>query len=143
MSTMTKTTKVLLTLLVCTIILVALSLFLAHMGSSGDLGGSLMFDDMDLSDSVLGWMIAIPILLVTLALVVFVMLSVGVMTAVIVVLAVAFGLVAAVFGILFALLPVVAFFAVPVLIIWGIVKLASRNAKPRIEVITLPAPTQS
>jgi hypothetical protein len=41
-----------------------------------------------------------------------------------------------------AIMPLLIFLAVPILVIYGLVKLVSRDTKPRVEVITLPAPTK-
>jgi hypothetical protein len=124
---MSKTSKVLIAFLVATLALAAFGYLMAHLHSAGNWDGGIYAFDEDYSDSVLAWMIVVPILILTAVFVAVVMLSVGVMVAVLVAIAVVFGLIAAVFGLLFALLPIAAFLAVPVLIIWGIVKMAQRS----------------
>lgn len=124
---MSTTRKVLIGLLLITISLAAFGYLMVYLHSIGDLDGGIYFFDNDYSDSVLAWMIVVPILILTAVVVAIVMLSIGVMTAVLVGLAVVLGLVATIFGLLFALLPIVAFLAVPIFIIWGMVKMAQRS----------------
>ncbi len=103
---------------------IALSSWFAGVVEPGTL---IMFDD-DYSDSVLGWVIAIPILVVTAVIVAFVLAGTGVM----VVGALAVAVIATIFAVLFALLlaflPMAIVLAVPILAVIGFVKLVSKPA---------------
>jgi hypothetical protein len=90
--------------------------------------GTLIFFDDDLSDSVLGWAIAVPILILTAILVAFVLAGTGVMVVGALALAVVATIVAVVFALLMAFLPFALFMAVPILAIVGLVKLVSKPA---------------
>ncbi len=127
---MSLTKKILITTLVAVLALVAISFALAYLHQTQDWSGSIMMFDDDLSDSAIGWMIAIPILVLTILLVVLVMVGVGVILAAVVAVLVVMSLLAALFGVLMAIIPFAVFLAVPVLIVWGIVKLANRKPAP-------------
>jgi len=130
MNSMTTSTKILWFALIATITLACVSLLLASLHSSNALEAlehSLMLFDEDLSDSVLGWMIAIPVLMVAFVVVAVALAGTGVILAVVFAMVLVMGLVAAVFAVLMALIPVAAFLAVPALIIWGVVKFCRRN----------------
>ena len=127
MNSMTTTTKILWFALIATITLACVALLLASLHSSNALEHSLMLFDEDFSDSVLGWMIAIPVLMVAFVVVAVALAGTGVILAVVFAMVLVMGLVAAVFAVLMALIPVAAFLAVPALIIWGVVKFCRRN----------------
>jgi hypothetical protein len=153
MNAMTTTRKFLLFVLLATVALVGTAFLLAH--TSGAFAGdhTLMLFDEDLSDSVVGWMIAIPIVLVAMVFTVIVLAVAGIVVALamaivlvamvftVIVLAVAgivvalamamvlmIALVVAVFGVLLGLIPIAAFLAVPAAIIWALIKVNRRNA---------------
>lgn len=126
----TTTRKLFWLALIATITLVCVSLLLASLHSSNALEHSLIFFDEDLSESVLGWMIAIPVLMLAFVVVLVALAGAGVVLAIVFAMLLLMGLVAAVFGVLMALIPVAAFLAVPALIIWGTVKFCRRNVTP-------------
>ena len=130
MNSMTTTRKILWFALIATIALVCASLLLASLHSSNALEHSLMFFEEDLSGSVLGWMIAIPVLMVAFVVTAVALAGTGVILAVVFAMALVLGLVAAAFAVLMALIPVAAFLAVPALIVWGVVKFCRRNVAP-------------
>jgi len=87
----------------------------------------VMFDE-DYSDSVLGWVIAIPILVVTTVIVAFVLAGTGVMVVGALAMAVVATLLAVLFALLLAFLPMAIVLAVPVLAAVGFVKLVAKPA---------------
>lgn len=123
------TTKVLGFMLVGLIVLVAFSMIMVSLHSAGNWSGGLVFGDRDVSDSLIGWMIAIPVLIITAVIVTIVMFGVGIILAAVVAMALVLALVAVVFGLAMVVLPMAAFVAIPVLIVWGIVKLVSNNQR--------------
>jgi hypothetical protein len=125
------TTKILGFMLVCLIVLVAFSILMVSLHETGNWSGGLVFGDSDVSDSLIGWMIAIPVLIITAVIVTVVMLGVGILLAAVVAMALVLALVAVVFGVAMVVLPMAAFIAIPVLIVWGIVKLVSNNNTAR------------
>jgi hypothetical protein len=132
----TKTSKVLAAILIGLLILLGFAMLMAYLGSTDSLGGSLIIMDDDVTHSVLWWMIAIPIIILSVLLVLGIMAGAGLLVALIVAACVVVALLAVIFGLAMAILPIAFLLAIPVLIIWGIVKLANR--KPRIEYVTLP-----
>lgn len=121
--------KVVFTALALTIIVViaiALSVWFAGTVEPGTL---IMFDD-DYSDSVLGWAIAIPILILTVILVAFILAGTGVMVVGALAMAVVATIVAVFVALLLAILPLAIFFAVPILAVIGLVKIMSTSANP-------------
>ncbi|MBC7623327.1 MAG: hypothetical protein H7232_08080 [Aeromicrobium sp.] len=128
MNTMTTTRKVLLFLLLATITLVGLAFLLASVRSVFGADHTLMFFDEDLSDSVIGWMIAIPILIVAIVATVVSLALVGIVAAIAMAMVLMIALVVAVFGVLLGLIPIAAFLAVPAAIIWALIKINRRNA---------------
>ena len=90
----------------------------------------LMMFDEDFSDSAVGWAIAIPILILAAVVLAIVLAGTGVLVAGVLVMALVMTLVAAVFAVAVTVLPLLAFVAVPILAIVGLVKLLSRPAKP-------------
>jgi hypothetical protein len=131
-----KTAKVLLFILLSILILASLGYLMAYLHGAQQWQGGLFMFDQDLSDSVLGWMIAIPIIALVFALVILIMLGVGIILSGVVAMVVVLALLAAIFGIAMAVLPVAAFLAVPILLVWLAVKLAMRNVRnpPRVPV---------
>jgi hypothetical protein len=123
------TTKVLSAMLIGLIILVGISLLMVSLHAAGNWSGGLMLGNNDVSDSLIGWMIAIPVIVITMALVTLIMIGVGIILAAVVAMILVIALVAVVFGLVMAVLPIAAFVAVPVLIVWGIVKLLTNNAR--------------
>ena len=128
MNTMTSTRKVLLFLLLATITLVGLAFLLASAGSAFGADHTLMFFDEDLSGSVIGWMVAIPILIVAIVAIVVSLALTGIVAAIAMAMVLMIALVVAVFGVLLGLIPIAAFLAVPAAIIWALIKINRRNA---------------
>jgi hypothetical protein len=128
MSAMTTTRKVLLFLLLATITLVGLAFLFANASGSFGAEHALMLFDEDLSDSVVGWMIAIPIVLVAMVFTVIVLVLAGVVVALAMAMVLMIALVVAVFGVLLGLIPIAAFLAVPAAIVWALIKVNRRNA---------------
>jgi hypothetical protein len=122
----TSRTVVFILIVVLTVVIAAMALSMWFAGTVEP--GTLIFFDDDLSDSVLGWVIAIPILVVTAVIVAFVLAGTGVM----VVGALALAVIATIFAVLFALLlaflPMAIVLAVPILAVFGFVKLVSKTA---------------
>ena len=106
------------------LILAAVAMGLAAMHQSVSMDGNLMFFDHDLSDSAFGWMIAIPILLLVGVIVAVVCAGAALLTVV----ALVFAAVITVFALLLAMAPVAIFLAIPVLAVYGLVKLFQRTA---------------
>ena len=91
--------------------------------------GHLMMFDEDFSDSAVGWAIAIPILILAAVVLAIVLAGTGVLVAGVLVMALVMTLIAAAFAVAVTVLPLLAFVAVPILAIVGLVKLLSRPAK--------------
>jgi hypothetical protein len=119
--TLSKPLKILLTGLALMLLLGGIAYLLAVNGAQH---GALVIDDIDLSDSVAGWLIAVPVLLTVGVLLAVIFAGVGV----IVIGAVSFAMVVAALAMLLAFLPFFAFLAIPLLVIYGLVKLFSRPA---------------
>jgi hypothetical protein len=139
----TKTRSFFVVLLVGTLLLAALSALLAYLGAQGELGGTLWMGEADMSDSMAAWFIAIPIVVFVLGITLVILGVVGIITAVCVAVSLILALVAVFVALVLAIMPLLIFLAVPILVIYGLVKLVSRDTKPRVEVITLPAPTNN
>lgn len=122
-----KFTRPFIFLLVLAACIGVFALVLANGYENGYHHVNLVMWDEDLSDSVLGWAIAIPILVVVFLLVLAVMAGVGVLVAGLVVLALGIAAVCALFAVSVAALPVVLVMAVPVLVLVGLVKLMRRT----------------
>jgi hypothetical protein len=120
--------KVLLWSVVTILVIAALAFLMTSLHSTGNMSGALMMFDEDMSGSVIGWMIAIPVLIIALVITVVALAGVGVILAGVVAMVVVLALVSIVFGLAMTILPVAAFLAVPVLIVWAIVKLVSRRS---------------
>ena len=121
---MNKTSRPFLAILAVALVIVALAMGLAAMHQAGAIDGSLVLFDDDLSDSALGWAIAIPIVLLVAIIVAAVCAGAALLTVV----AVAFAAVLAILALLLAMTPLALFLAVPVLAIYGLVKLFQRNS---------------
>ena len=109
------------------LVIVALAVGLATLHNSGGMDGSLMLFDHDLSDSAFGWAIAIPILVLVAVIVAVVCAGAALLTVV----ALAFAAVITVLALLLAMAPVAIFLAIPVLAVYGVVKLFQRDAGKR------------
>lgn len=112
-------------LLAVAVAAVALSTWLAGSVEPGTL---VWFDD-DISDSALGWAIAIPVLILTAILVAVVLAGTGVMVVGALALAVVASIVAVLFALLLVFLPFAIFIAIPILAVVGLVKLMSKPAR--------------
>lgn len=120
---MNRTSRPFLAVLAVVLVFVALAMGLAAMHQMGGIDGNLALFGDDLSDSALGWAIAIPIVLLVTIAVAAVCAGAAVLTFV----AVVFAAVIAILAVLLAMTPVAIFLAVPVLAIYGMVKLFQRN----------------
>lgn len=116
--------RLLLAALAVVLVLAAMAMGLAALHQSGSMDGNLMLFDHDLSDSAFGWMVAIPILLLVAVIVAVVCAGAVLLTVV----ALVFATVITVFAMLLAMAPVAIFLAIPVLAIYGLVKLFQRNS---------------
>lgn len=131
MNPMTTTRKVLLFLLFATVVLVGAAFVLANSSGVFGAGHTLVLFDENYSDSVIGWMIAIPIVLVAIVIALLALTMVAVMIAIVMAVVLFVALVVAVFAVLLALIPVAAFLAVPTAIVWALIKVNRRNATAR------------
>ncbi len=114
----------LLAALAVVLLVAAIAMGLAAMHQSGWMDGNLMLFDHELSDSALGWAIAIPILLLVAVIVAVVCAGAALLTVV----ALAFAAVITVFALLLAMAPFAILLAIPVLAVYGLVKLFQRSA---------------
>ena len=92
--------------------------------------GVIMLDGVDVSDSFLGWMIAVPIVFLTILFVAAVMAGVGVLLAAVFAMVLVMFAVLAVFGLALVALPMAAFLAVPLLAVWVVVRIAKKRNAP-------------
>ncbi len=120
---MNKMSRPLLITLAVVLVITALAVGLAYSHESGAIGGSLMFMDHDLSNSALGWAIAIPVLLLVAVIVAAVLAGAAAVT----VFALILAAVITVIALLLALAPVVVLLVIPVLALYGFIKLVQRN----------------
>ena len=125
----TKMTRIFLLIALAVTILGALAWMMASGHDAGWHDGSLMMFDEDLSDSVLGWAIAIPILIISAVFVVIVLAGTGVLVAGALAVALVFTLLALVFALAVVALPLVLIVATPILAVVGLVKICSRPAR--------------
>jgi hypothetical protein len=123
-------------LLISTVLLVGAAFLLATLSNVSGLDHTLMYFDEDLSESVIGWMIAIPVLVVAAVVTVVALAFAGAVVALVLAVAVLMALVVAAFALVFALIPVAAFLAVPAAMIWAIVKISRRNAAAAVRAAT-------
>ena len=108
-----------------TVLLVVLAAAIASHHFADGSGPHLVMFDQDLSESMVGWIIAIPIMMIVVAIVIAVLAGAALMT----VLAVTFAAVLVVLAVILAFVPFALFFAIPVLAIYGFVKLIQRDRK--------------
>jgi hypothetical protein len=120
---MNKISRALLVALAIVLVFAALAFGLALAHESGGMNGSLLFFDNDLCDSALGWMIAIPVLLLVAVIVATVCAGAALITIAALVLA----LILVALGLVLAITPLAIFLAIPVLAIYGLVKILQRN----------------
>ena len=121
---MHRISRPLLITLAIVLVIAAVATGLAAMHVTGDMDGSLMFFDHDLSDSALGWSIAIPILLLVGIVVVAVCASAALLTVV----ALIFAAFLTILALLLAMTPFAVFLVIPVLAVYGLVKLFQRTS---------------
>lgn len=120
---MNRISRPLLATFAIVLVITALAMGLAVTHEMGGMDGSLHFFDHDLSHSAFGWAIAIPVLLLVGLVVAAVCAGVALLT--ITALTVAGVLVVA--ALLLAMAPLAIFMAMPVLALYGFVKLLQRN----------------
>lgn len=116
---MNKISRPLLVVLAVVLVITALAMGLAVTHESGGMDGSLMLFDHDLSDSALGWAIAIPVLLLVAVIVAAVFAGAALITVV----ALVFAAIITVLALVLAMTPIAIFLAIPVLAVYGVVKL--------------------
>ena len=121
---MNKVSRPLVIVLLAVLVFAIIGAILASSSFHAD-GPTLMLFDEDLSDSALGWMIAIPILIVVGVIVATVMAGVALITTV----ALAFAAVMVVLAVMLAFAPLVILMAIPALAIYGIIKLIQRDQR--------------
>lgn len=105
---------------------VALALYLSHYTSGVGDGMQLMFFDEDYSDSFLGWLIAIPVLVVVAIFTAVILAGTGVIVAAALAMAAVATLLALFFAFAISIVPLAVFVAVPILAVVGLVKLLQR-----------------
>ena len=120
---MKKVSRPLLGALLAVLILAVIAAAIAFGPFPTGTGPTLMFFDENLSDSALGWMLAIPILLFVGVVVTAVLAGAALITIV----ALALAAVMVVLALLLAFTPVALFLALPVLAVYGLVKLFQRD----------------
>ena len=120
---MNKMSRPLIVTLAVVLAIAVAALGLAYTHESGGIDGSLMFMDYDFSDSVLGWAIAIPVLLLVAVIVVAVLAG----ATLVAVVALIFAAIITVLALLLAMAPVVLLIAIPLLALYGFIKLVQRN----------------
>ncbi len=122
---MKRVSRPLIFVFVAVLSLAVLSFVLANHYSATDAGVHLMMFDEDMSDSPLGWAIAIPVLIC----VGIVLMAVMAGVAMIVTAALAFAAVMVVLAITLAFTPLAVFFGLPLLAIYGLFKLVQRDRR--------------
>jgi hypothetical protein len=122
---MKKISRPLVFTLVAVVALAVLSFALANHFGATDHGVHLVMFDEDLSDSPLGWLIAIPVMIFVGILLVAVFAGV----AMIVTAALAFAAVMVVLAMTLAFTPLAIFFGLPLLMIYGVYKLIQRDRR--------------
>ena len=120
---MNKLSRPLVVMLVTVLLVVSVAMGLAIAHEHGGMNGSLMFFDHDLSDSAFGWAIAIPILLLVGVIVVAVCAGAALLTVV----ALVFAALLTILALILAMTPFAVFLAIPVLAVYGLVKLTQRQ----------------
>lgn len=104
-------------------IFVAVALIVAMIVAGNDGALTLQMGDVDYSDSPLAWVVAFPIVVIVCVIAALVTIVAFGASLVITILAVAMAIILAVFALILGLSPIVAFFAVPALAVYGLVKL--------------------
>jgi hypothetical protein len=130
MNTMNKISRPLVYVLLAVLVLAVVAAVIASghlsIGSSEfGHGPSLIIFDEDMSDSVFGWFIAIPILIVVAIAVAIILAAVAVFTLAVLI----FAAVIALLGLALAASPIVILLATPFLAIYGFVKLIQRDKR--------------
>ena len=120
---MSKLSRPLVVMLALVLLTVSVAMGLAVAHEHGGMKGSLMFFDHDLSDSTFGWAIAIPILLLVGVIVVAVCAGAALLTVV----ALVFAALLTIFALILAMTPFAVFLGIPVLAVYGLVKLTQRQ----------------
>ncbi len=120
--------KVIFGVLILIAIAVAAVALSAWLAGSVDPGTLVWFDE-DISDSALGWAIAVPVLVLTAILVAFVLAGTGVMVVGALAVAAVASIVAVLFALLMVFLPFAIFIAIPILAVVGLIKLMSKPAR--------------
>ena len=123
---MTKISRPLLFTLLAVLLLAIVVTVITSGPLTSSSGPTLMMFDEDLSDSALGWAIAIPILVFVGIIVTAVLAGAALIT----VMALAFAAILVVLAVLLAFTPLALFVAIPVLAVYGLVKLFQRDRKP-------------
>ena len=121
---MNKISRPLLIALAIVLVIAAVAMGLAVTREHGGVNGALMLFDHDLSDSAFGWAIAIPILLAVGVIVTAVCAGVALLTVV----ALVFAAALTVLALLLAMTPFAILLVIPVLAIYGLVKLFQRTS---------------
>ena len=114
----------LLTLILALVLAIAAAVYLSG-PFHGFNGATIMIDDHDFSDTPIGWMIAIPVLIVVALVVTAVMAG----AALIATIAIAFAAFVVAIVMLLMCAPFVIFLAVPVLAVYGLFKLIQRDRR--------------
>jgi hypothetical protein len=127
MAPLTRLQKFLLWTLFGVLVVVGLSALLAHAHSVNDWGTHVMLFDQDMSDSILGWLIAIPAVMLATVIVIVALAGTGIILAGVFAMVLVIAILALVVAIAFTVLPLAAFFAVPILFVWMIVRFAKRK----------------
>ena len=120
---MHKTSRPLLVAFAVVLVIAALATGLAATHENGGMDGTLMFLDHDLSASAFGWAIAIPILLLVGVVVAAVCAGAALLTVV----ALVFAAILTLLALALAMTPFAVFLAIPVLAVYGLVKLTQRQ----------------
>ena len=122
---MTKISRPLLFTLLAVLLLAIVVTVIASGPLTSGSGPTLMMFDENLSDSALGWAIAIPILVFVGIIVTAVLAGAALIT----VMALAFAAILVVLAVLLAFTPLALFVAIPVLAVYGLVKLFQRDRR--------------
>ena len=134
MNQSSRFTRVLVFVILATLLLVAVSIGLSSYFGEHAHNGSLMLFDEDISDSAVAWFVAIPIVVVVLAIAALVTIGALLLALVVTLAAIALGVLAAFVGVLLAVAPLLIILALPVLAVYGFVKLMQRNNRPSVAV---------
>ncbi|MBL8520237.1 MAG: hypothetical protein JNK75_06150 [Betaproteobacteria bacterium] len=122
---MTKTTRNLLFVLLGLAAIIAMGFALSQWHAAHEFPGSIMIDGHDVSDSPFSWMIVIPVLFLVGIIVTVVCAG----AALIAVLAVGFAIFMVLLAALLIATPFLLILGVPVLVIYGFIKLVERDRK--------------